>query len=116
LEAIGEFFTALVITAFVLAAEILEGLTVGRGKRAIQDMLDLLPQAAIVLRNGDVVDGWLSKPGQLSPPGGLFTFRCHWIGCRSEVLLLPRPLNRSICDFREPRSSAAAEVRSHNSV
>ncbi len=26
--AIGEFFTALVITAFVLAAEILEGLTV----------------------------------------------------------------------------------------
>src|ERR1019366_7401614 len=37
--AIGEFFTALVITAFVLAAEILEGLTVGRGRRAIQDML-----------------------------------------------------------------------------
>jgi cation transport ATPase len=42
--AIGEFFTALVITAFVLAAEILEGLTVGRGRRAIQDMLDFLPQ------------------------------------------------------------------------
>ena len=40
--AIGEFFTALVITAFVLAAEILEGLTVGRGRRAIQDMLDFL--------------------------------------------------------------------------
>jgi cation transport ATPase len=38
--AIGEFFTTLVITAFVLAAEILEGLTVGRGRRAIQDMLD----------------------------------------------------------------------------
>ena len=34
--AIGEFFTALVITAFVLAAEVLEGLTVGRGRRAIQ--------------------------------------------------------------------------------
>jgi P-type Cu+ transporter len=33
--AIGEFFTALIITAFVLAAEILEGLTVGRGRRAI---------------------------------------------------------------------------------
>ena len=29
--AIGEFFTALVITAFVLAAEILEGLTVAAG-------------------------------------------------------------------------------------
>ncbi len=50
--AIGEFFTALVITAFVLAAEILEGLTVGRGRRAIQDMLDFLPQTASVLRDG----------------------------------------------------------------
>jgi cation transport ATPase len=38
--AIGEFFTALVITAFVLGAEVLEGLTVGRGRRAIQDLLD----------------------------------------------------------------------------
>jgi heavy metal translocating P-type ATPase len=54
--AIGEFFTALVITAFVLAAEILEGLTVGRGRRAIQDMLDFLPQVASVLRNGQIVD------------------------------------------------------------
>ena len=32
--AIGEFFTALVITGFVLAAEVLEGLTVERGRRA----------------------------------------------------------------------------------
>jgi heavy metal translocating P-type ATPase len=54
--AIGEFFTALVITAFVLAAEILEGLTVGRGRRAIQDMLDFLPKTASVLRNGDFVE------------------------------------------------------------
>jgi P-type Cu+ transporter len=54
--AIGEFFTALVITVFVLAAEILEGLTVGRGRRAIQDMLDFLPQIASVLRNGQVVE------------------------------------------------------------
>jgi heavy metal translocating P-type ATPase len=54
--AIGEFFTALVITAFVLAAEILEGMTVGRGRRAIQDMLDFLPQTASVLRNGEVVE------------------------------------------------------------
>ena len=54
--AIGEFFTALVITAFVLAAEILEGLTVGRGRRAIQDMLDFLPQTASVLRDGQIVE------------------------------------------------------------
>jgi heavy metal translocating P-type ATPase len=54
--AIGEFFTALVITAFVLGAEILEGLTVGRGRKAIQDMLDFLPQRASVLRNGQVTE------------------------------------------------------------
>ena len=54
--AIGEFFTALVITAFVLAAEILEGLTVGRGRRAIQDMLDFLPQKASVLRGDKIIE------------------------------------------------------------
>ena len=54
--AIGEFFTALVITGFVLAAEILEGLTVGRGRRAIQDMLDFLPQTASVLRDDQIVE------------------------------------------------------------
>jgi len=54
--AIGEFFTALVITAFVLAAEILEGLTVGRGRRAIQDMLNFLPQTASVLRKGQTLE------------------------------------------------------------
>ncbi len=54
--AIGEFFTALVITAFVLGAEILEGLTVGRGRRAIQDMLNFLPQTASVLRDGQTIE------------------------------------------------------------
>lgn len=50
--AIGEFFTVLVITAFVLAAEVLEGLTVGRGRRAIRDLLDFLPATATVRRTG----------------------------------------------------------------
>ena len=54
--AIGEFFTALVITAFVLAAEVLEGLTVGRGRRAIQDLLDLLPKVVSVRRDGSVIE------------------------------------------------------------
>jgi heavy metal translocating P-type ATPase len=49
---IGEFFTALVITAFVLAAEVLEGLTVGRGRRAIGDLLDLLPHSAWIVKDG----------------------------------------------------------------
>jgi cation transport ATPase len=37
--AIGELFTALVIAAFVVAAEVLEGLTVGQGRRAIRTCL-----------------------------------------------------------------------------
>src|ERR1019366_4802653 len=54
--AIAEFFTALVITGFVLAAEVLEGLTVGRGRRAIQSLLDFFPSIVAVRRNGQVVD------------------------------------------------------------
>ncbi|MGA8622426.1 MAG: HAD-IC family P-type ATPase [Candidatus Sulfotelmatobacter sp.] len=54
--AIGEFFTALVITGFVLAAEVLEGLTVGRGRKAIQSLLDFLPRTVAVRRNGQVIE------------------------------------------------------------
>src|ERR1700726_3920885 len=49
--AIREIFTALVITLFVLVAEILEGLTVGRGRRAIRHLVGLLPTTATVRRN-----------------------------------------------------------------
>ena len=54
--AIGEFFTALVITGFVLAAEVLEGLTVGRGRRAIEDLLDFLPRTVSVRRNNQAIE------------------------------------------------------------
>ena len=50
--AISEFFTALVITLFVLVAEMLEGLTVARGRTAIRDLLDFVPREATVRRNG----------------------------------------------------------------
>jgi heavy metal translocating P-type ATPase len=78
--AISEFFTALVITLFVLVAEVLEGMTVSRGRRAIHDLLDFLPRsvavrrgsgvsdvAAEALRVGDVV---LVNPGGLVPVDG----------------------------------------------
>jgi Cd2+/Zn2+-exporting ATPase/Cu+-exporting ATPase len=51
--AIREVFTALVITLFVLVAEVLEGLTVGRGRRAIRQLLDLLPSTATVGERGE---------------------------------------------------------------
>jgi heavy metal translocating P-type ATPase len=79
--AIGEFFTALVITGFVLAAEVLEGLTVGRGRRAIQSLLDFLPRTVAVRRNDQVVevasnevqvgDTVIVKPGGRIPVDGI---------------------------------------------
>ena len=79
--AIGEFFTALVITGFVLAAEVLEGLTVGRGRRAIQSLLDFLPRTVLVRRNDQVVeipsdqvrvgDTVIVKPGGHIPVDGV---------------------------------------------
>src|ERR1700730_13212975 len=52
--AIREVFTALVIVFFVLIAEVLEELTVDRGRRAIRDLLEFLPDTA-ELRHGDTV-------------------------------------------------------------
>src|SRR6202790_3847458 len=78
--AIREIFTALVITLFVLVAEILEGLTVGRGRTAIRHLVGLLPTTATVRRNnswqevetdeiavGEIV---LVKPGARIPVDG----------------------------------------------
>ena len=52
---IREVFTALVIVFFVLIAEALEELTVGRGRRAIRDLLAFLPATA-ERRNGSDIE------------------------------------------------------------
>jgi heavy metal translocating P-type ATPase len=49
---IGQFFTALIIVFFVLIAEVLEGLTVRRGRTAIRELLNWLPSEVTVRRNG----------------------------------------------------------------
>jgi heavy metal translocating P-type ATPase len=77
---IGEVFTALMIVLFVLVAEVIEGLTVGRGRRAIKELLDLLPQTVDVrsgsgenkvrlsdLRIGNIV---VVRPGGRIPVDG----------------------------------------------
>jgi heavy metal translocating P-type ATPase len=79
--AIREAFTALVIVLFVLIAEVLEHLTVDRGRRAIKDLLDLLPRDVAVRRAegitrvsaetlgiGDVV---VIRPGSRVPVDGI---------------------------------------------
>lgn len=72
--AISEFFTALVITLFVLAAEVLEGMTVSRGRGAICDLLDFLPRAVFVRRAGSVsevdADTLAAGDAVLVNPGG----------------------------------------------
>ena len=78
---IGELFTALVIVLFVLVAEVLEGLTVGRGRKAIRQLVDLLPRVALVRRAGaeyevsadelQVGELILVKPGARIPTDGI---------------------------------------------
>jgi heavy metal translocating P-type ATPase len=79
--AIGEVFTALLITGFVLAAEVLEHLTVSRGRRAIGQLLEFLPRRAEVRRDrrwqdvpiDDVCvgDRILVRPGARIPVDGV---------------------------------------------
>jgi P-type Cu+ transporter len=79
--AIGEFFTALVIVLFVLVAEVLERLTLGRGRTAIKQLVDLLPRSALVRRGAvevEVPAGQLQvdeiilvKPGARVPVDGI---------------------------------------------
>jgi len=79
--AIRELFTALVITLFVLVAEILEGLTVSRGRTAIRHLVGLLPTKATVRRNESwqdvettdigIGDTALVKPGARIPVDGM---------------------------------------------
>src|SRR5215469_8557878 len=49
---IGQFLTALVIAFFVLFAELLEGYTVGGGRRAIEKLIESLPRQVTVRREG----------------------------------------------------------------
>jgi Cd2+/Zn2+-exporting ATPase/Cu+-exporting ATPase len=80
---ISQFFTALIITLFVLVAEELEGMTVSRGRRAIRDLMDFIPRSVTIrgasgvheastdeLRIGDSV---LVNPGGLVPIDGTVT-------------------------------------------
>ncbi|HEV7135060.1 MAG TPA: cation-translocating P-type ATPase [Steroidobacteraceae bacterium] len=72
--AISQFFTALIITLFVLVAEVLEGMTVSRGRRAIRDLLEFLPRAIAVRRAGGVsevdADELAAGDAVLVNPGG----------------------------------------------
>jgi Cu+-exporting ATPase len=73
--AISQFFTALIITLFVLIAEVLEGMTASRGRRAIRDLMDFLPRSVTVRSAGSVretsIDQLRAGDYVLVNPGGL---------------------------------------------
>jgi Cd2+/Zn2+-exporting ATPase/Cu+-exporting ATPase len=100
---VGEFFTALMIMLFVLVAEILEQLTVSRGRHAIANLLDVLPRAVSVRRPdrvetvqleelvvGDVV---LVNPGGLIPVDGCVVGG-HSFADQASVTGEPLPVER----------------------
>ncbi len=101
---IREFFTALVITLFVLAAEILEGLTVSRGRRAIQDLVSLLPQTAEVFREGKLIEAPLTevqagyhvlvRPGARIPVDGWVYQGCSFVD-QSTITGEPAPAEKA---------------------
>ncbi len=72
--AIGEWVTALLIATFVLAAEILEDLSMGRGRDALTDLMAFLPETVQVRRGDEVATVPLSAvaPGDVVVvgPGG----------------------------------------------
>ncbi|MFT8357141.1 MAG: cation-translocating P-type ATPase [Bifidobacterium aquikefiri] len=51
--AIGQWVTSLIITVFVLAAEILEDLCMDSGRSALQELMAFLPQTVSVVGNDD---------------------------------------------------------------
>jgi len=103
--AISEVVTGLVILLFVLAAEVLEGMTVGRGRQAIKNLLDLLPHSATVrrdntlldvpveqLRQGDLV---IVKPGARLPVDGTVV-RGHSVVDQSPISGESVPVEKSV--------------------
>src|SRR5699024_5258101 len=72
--AIGEWTTSLVITAFVLAAEILEDLSMDRGRDALTDLMSFLPETVQVRRNDGTVEVSLAEVAEgdtvVVVPGG----------------------------------------------
>ena len=78
---IGQFLTALVIAFFVLFAEMVEGYTVGSGRRAIQTLIDALPRHVRVRRGGEerelgtnevvVGETIIIRPGERIPADGV---------------------------------------------
>lgn len=103
----GEVFVALVIAAFVLAAEVLEELAVARGRHALRDLLQYLPRTAVVRREAGTVeigidelrvgDRILINPGGAIPVDGLVVEGRSHVD-ESTITGEPMPVGKGIGD------------------
>ena len=101
---IRQFFTALIILLFVLVAEILEGLTVSRGRKAINELLALLPQKVNVFRHDRLAeiplaevaigDRILVRPGGRIPVDGVVAHGSSFVD-HSAITGEPLPVERN---------------------
>jgi hypothetical protein len=114
--AIREIFTARVITLFVLVAEILEGLTVGRGRKAIQHLVDLLPSVATVRRNGSWTEVGIEDVSTMTKCSFGLGDVSQWMGKLSEDI--PSSTRHrspgSLCQLRNTPVRLSMLVRSTN--
>jgi heavy metal translocating P-type ATPase len=102
--AIGQFFTAIVIAFFVLFAELLEGYTVGGGRRAIEKLINALPRHVTVRRNGQEselkADELLAgeviviRPGERIPVDGTVTRGSSYVD-QSSITGEPLPTEKT---------------------
>ncbi len=102
--AIGQFFSAIVIAFFVLFAELLEGYTVGGGRRAIEKLVNALPLHVTVRRNGQesvlqveeltVGELIVIRPGERIPVDGTVSKGNSYVD-QSSITGEPLPIEKS---------------------
>ena len=124
--AIGQFFTALVITLFVLVAEVLEGFTVGRGRRAIRDLLEFLPDEVSVRRHGSIQsvsaadlsvgDAILVAPGARVPVDGIVLSGHSFVDearITGESMPVEKTAGMRLCRLNQPVWGSGIARRAH---
>jgi cation transport ATPase len=112
--AIGQFFTAIVIAFFVLFAELLEGYTVGGGRRAIENLINALPRHVTVRRNGQeselkaeelsIGEVIVIRPGERIPVDGTVI--------RAAAMLTNLRLPENRCRLKKPSRARSLPARS----
>jgi Cd2+/Zn2+-exporting ATPase/Cu+-exporting ATPase len=89
--AINETLSALLITVFVLIAEVLEAMTVSRGRQAISRLVELLPRRATLQGTGGPRDVSVDelRPGDRILVGGAVSQSTAWSSTENRRSIRP---------------------------